>query len=110
MNRIYACPVADVPEGEALRIDTSPVIALFNVGGEFYAINNRCSHGNASMSEGYLEDDATVECPLHAASFCLKTGKRYACPPPIRSPLIQYTLKVVTFSSTYRRRSHERSA
>lgn len=38
MNRIYACPVADVPEGEALRIDTSPVIALFNVGGEFYAI------------------------------------------------------------------------
>ncbi|MDW4772688.1 bifunctional 3-phenylpropionate/cinnamic acid dioxygenase ferredoxin subunit, partial [Escherichia coli] len=25
MNRIYACPVADVPEGEALRIDTSPV-------------------------------------------------------------------------------------
>ena len=62
MNRIYACPVADVPEGEALRIDTSPVIALFNVGGEFYAINDRCSHGNASMSEGYLEDDATVEC------------------------------------------------
>lgn len=58
MNRIYACPVADVPEGEALRIDTSPVIALFNVGGEFYAINDRCSHGNASMSEGYLEDDA----------------------------------------------------
>lgn len=52
MNRIYACPVADVPEGEALRIDTSPVIALFNVGGEFYAINDRCSHGNASMSEG----------------------------------------------------------
>ena len=43
MNRIYACPVADVPEGEALRIDTSPVIALFNVGGEFYAINDRCS-------------------------------------------------------------------
>lgn len=55
MNRIYACPVADVPEGEALRIDTSPVIALFNVGGEFYAINDRCSHGNASMSEGYLK-------------------------------------------------------
>ncbi|BEA04541.1 hypothetical protein VEE15_45240 [Escherichia coli] len=54
MNRIYACPVADVPEGEALRIDTSPVIALFNVGGEFYAINDRCSHGNASMSEGYI--------------------------------------------------------
>ena len=78
MNRIYACPVADVPEGEALCSDRySPVIALklFNVGGEFYAINDRCSHGNASMSEGYLEDDATVEAPnlmLHAASFSPK--------------------------------------
>ena len=50
MNRIYACPVADVPEGEALRIDTSPVIALFNVGGEFYAINDRCSHGKDRKS------------------------------------------------------------
>lgn len=49
MSRVYACPVGDLPEGEALRLDTSPVIALFNVGGEFYAINDRCSHGNASM-------------------------------------------------------------
>ncbi|MBW7441661.1 bifunctional 3-phenylpropionate/cinnamic acid dioxygenase ferredoxin subunit, partial [Escherichia coli] len=46
MNRIYACHGADVTEGESLRIDTSPVIALFNVGGEFYAINDRFSHGN----------------------------------------------------------------
>ncbi len=37
-------------------------------------MNDKCSHGNASMSEGYLEDDGTVECPLHASRFCLKTG------------------------------------
>ena len=80
MSRIYACPVGDLPEGEALRLDTSPVIALFNVGGEFYAINDRCSHGNASMSEGYLEDDATVECPLHSARFCLTTGQALCLP------------------------------
>ncbi|MCZ5895987.1 Rieske 2Fe-2S domain-containing protein, partial [Escherichia coli] len=49
-------------------------LVICKYGGEFYAINDRCSHGNASMSEGYLDDDATVECPLHAASFCLKTG------------------------------------
>ncbi len=58
-----------------LPIDTSPVIALFNVGGEFYAINNRCSHGNAWNQEGYLEDDATVECPLHAAAFLPENGE-----------------------------------
>ena len=80
MNRIKACLVEELPEGEALRINADPVIALFHVGDEFYAMNDRCSHGNASMSEGYLEDDATVECPLHAASFCLKTGKALCLP------------------------------
>jgi 3-phenylpropionate/trans-cinnamate dioxygenase ferredoxin component len=80
MSRVFACSTTELPEGEALRLETSPVIALFHVGGEFYAINDRCSHGNASMSEGYLEDDATVECPLHAASFCLKTGKALCLP------------------------------
>ncbi|WP_411705067.1 3-phenylpropionate/cinnamic acid dioxygenase ferredoxin subunit [Edaphovirga cremea] len=80
MSRIHACLIEALPEGEALRLDTNPVVALFHIGGEFYAINDRCSHGNASMSEGYLEDDATVECPLHAASFCLKTGKALCLP------------------------------
>ena len=92
MSRVFACPVGDLPEGEALRLDTSPVIALFNVGGEFYAINDRCSHGNASMSEGYLEDDGTVECPLHAARFCLKTGRALCLPAtdPLRTfPVVE---------------------
>lgn len=80
MNRIKACLVEELPDGEALRIDASTVIALFHVDGEFYAMNDRCSHGNASMSEGYVEEDATVECPLHAASFCLKTGKALCLP------------------------------
>lgn len=75
MNRIYACFVADVSEGEVFRIDISFVIVLFNVGGEFYVINDRCSYGNALMLEGYLEDDVTVECSLYVVSFCLKTGK-----------------------------------
>ncbi len=52
MNRIFACSTVELPE-EALRTETSPVIALFHIGGAFYAVNDRCSHGNASMSEGY---------------------------------------------------------
>ncbi|EJG2187197.1 3-phenylpropionate/cinnamic acid dioxygenase ferredoxin subunit [Citrobacter freundii] len=92
MSRVFACSATELPEGEALRLDTSPIIALFNVGGEFYAINDRCSHGNASMSEGYLEEDATVECPLHAASFCLKTGKALCL--PATDPLTTYAVYV----------------
>lgn len=92
MSKFRACSVEALPEGEALRLDTVPVIALFNINGEFYAVDDVCTHGNASMSEGYIEDDATVECPLHSASFCLKTGKALCL--PATDPLRTYDVSV----------------
>lgn len=92
MKRIFACLAGALPEGKALRLNTEPVIALFHIDGEYYAINDRCSHGTASMSEGYIDDDATVECPLHAATFCLKTGKALCL--PAMEPLQTYPVTV----------------
>lgn len=80
MEKVHVCSTADLPPGEARRVDTSPAIAVFNLDGEFYALADLCTHGNASMSEGYLEDDCTVECPVHTARFCLKTGKALTQP------------------------------
>jgi 3-phenylpropionate/trans-cinnamate dioxygenase ferredoxin component len=75
MARIFVCQNGALAEGEALKVaGPSIAVAVVNSGGTLYAINDRCSHGNASMSEGYVEDDGTVECPLHSARFCLKTG------------------------------------
>lgn len=75
MGRLFICQDDALSDGQAIKVDApSFAIAVFRVNGELYALNDRCSHGNASMSEGYVEDDATVECPLHAARFCLKTG------------------------------------
>ena len=80
MEKIHVCSTADLPPGEARRVDTSPAVAVFNLDGEFYALADLCTHGNASMAEGYLEDDCTVECPVHTARFCLKTGKALTQP------------------------------
>ncbi|CAK7077048.1 3-phenylpropionate/cinnamic acid dioxygenase ferredoxin subunit [Kerstersia gyiorum] len=93
MPRIAVCPDDALPEGEAVKID-SPVshIAVIRSAGELYAVTDRCSHGNASMSEGYIEDDGTVECPLHAARFCLKTG--VALCQPATEPLNTYPVVV----------------
>ncbi|MFT4021137.1 MAG: bifunctional 3-phenylpropionate/cinnamic acid dioxygenase ferredoxin subunit [Acinetobacter sp.] len=91
MNKIFLCQIDDLNEGEALKVDCHvdgiDAIAVFNFNGEFLAMNDKCSHGNASMSEGYLEDDGTVECPLHASRFCLKTGIPQCVPAtdPIRT-------------------------
>ncbi|MEX3639564.1 3-phenylpropionate/cinnamic acid dioxygenase ferredoxin subunit [Paraburkholderia sp. BR14320] len=75
MAQVFVCSGDALADGEAIKVD-APVeaIAVFKVNGELFALADRCSHGNASMSEGYVEDDGTVECPLHAARFCLKTG------------------------------------
>jgi 3-phenylpropionate/trans-cinnamate dioxygenase ferredoxin component len=74
---IRVCAVADLPTGESARIDGLPgedAIAVFNVDGEFFAIDDTCTHQDASLADGFLEDDCTIECPLHASCFDLRTG------------------------------------
>ena len=81
------CRADAVEEGEALRVEVdgrSP-LAVFNVDGQFFASDDTCSHGDASLSEGYAEN-GQVECPWHSGRFCLKTGAALTFPAvePIR--------------------------
>ncbi|MFI9257664.1 bifunctional 3-phenylpropionate/cinnamic acid dioxygenase ferredoxin subunit [Streptomyces sioyaensis] len=86
---IAVCRIEDLPEGESVRIeidDTTPAIAVFHTEGGFYAVDDTCSHQDASLSEGWVEG-CFVECPLHAALFDLRTGAA-ACLParrPVRT-------------------------
>lgn len=61
-------------------------IAVFRVDGELYALDDHCSHGDASLSEGWIEGNC-VECPLHQARFNLITGEPETGPAvePVRS-------------------------
>lgn len=80
MTKHHVCALADLPSGEAKRIDSEPAVSVFNVDGELFALADLCTHGDASMADGYIEDDCTVECPLHSARFCLRTGKALSQP------------------------------
>ncbi|MDD3800091.1 MAG: bifunctional 3-phenylpropionate/cinnamic acid dioxygenase ferredoxin subunit [Novosphingobium sp.] len=81
MATIKLCKAADVSPGNSLRIEPEnlPPLAVFNVEGEFYVINDTCSHGDASLCDGEIED-GEVECPWHNAKFCIKTGKALTFP------------------------------
>jgi 3-phenylpropionate/trans-cinnamate dioxygenase ferredoxin subunit len=57
-----------------VRLDSAVPIAVFNVAGDFYAVDDTCTHQDASLADGFVEDDCTVECPLHASCFDLRTG------------------------------------
>ena len=67
------------------------VIAVYNVGGTFYATDNECTHGAASLAEGILEDDI-IECTLHFGAFNVKTGE--AVQAPCFTPLRTYKVVV----------------
>ncbi|PRX97001.1 bifunctional 3-phenylpropionate/cinnamic acid dioxygenase ferredoxin subunit [Allonocardiopsis opalescens] len=83
-RRIRVCAVAELPDGEAVRIPreetgTGDAIAVFNDGGEFFALNDTCTHAQGSLAEGWVED-GEVECPVHSGVFCLRTGEALAMP------------------------------
>lgn len=66
-------------------------IALFNYEGEYYALDDMCSHAEASLSEGDVYD-CKVECPLHGAEFNLKTGDAVTL--PATKPVVKYKVNV----------------
>lgn len=69
-----ACPLRDLAPADALRLDTSPPIAVFHTeDGELFALDDTCTHQDASLADGWVED-CEVECPLHASKFNLRTG------------------------------------
>ena len=79
---VALCPAAEVPEGEARRVKVAgrPPLAVFNLDGQFHVIEDTCTHGMASLSEGFVED-GIVECPWHGGAFDIRTGApaRHPC-------------------------------
>jgi len=67
--------IADVAAGCATTVIVGGrEVALFNVDGTFYAIDNRCPHQGGPLAEGFV-DGTVVTCPWHAWSFKLTDGK-----------------------------------
>jgi nitrite reductase (NADH) small subunit len=65
---------AEIPEGTGKTVDLEgKKIALFNVGGNFYAIANECKHRGGPLGEGTL-DGSVVTCPWHGWEYDVATG------------------------------------
>lgn len=81
-------PVAEASEiqpGTARRVYLgTDALAVFNVGGTYYAVSDRCTHGRASLSEGSVDAASCVlECPWHGGRFHLATGAPVNGPPVV---------------------------
>lgn len=67
--------VGDIPPGVGRSFSMGRYeIALFNIDGEFYALENSCPHQGGPIADGWLEGP-TVTCPWHGWCFDVRTGK-----------------------------------
>ena len=85
----------DVPEGEARWFLANRIeVCVANLGnGTFLAVDDVCSHAEASLSEGEVDvDDETIECPRHGSVFDLETGRPRSL--PATAPVNTHPVKV----------------
>ena len=71
---VKVAEVAEVAPGGVKQVTANrKTIALCNVGGQFYALDNECVHRGGPLGEGYL-DGEKLECPWHAWQYDVHTG------------------------------------
>ena len=82
MSTHTVCKSEELPEGERRLVEVEESrSASSTVGGELYAIEDRCSHDDGPLAEGEFDPAAcTVECPRHGSLFDLKSGRPKTLP------------------------------
>lgn len=74
-EQIKVAHTDEIPNGKMFRsVVNNTAILIANIGNEFFAINDMCTHEDASLYKGALKGHC-VECPLHGSHFDFRTGK-----------------------------------
>jgi 3-phenylpropionate/trans-cinnamate dioxygenase ferredoxin subunit len=89
----------DVKRADAIVLNEPAIVelddtnvAVFNVGGAFFAIQDVCTHDGEELTGGPVEGDEII-CPRHGARFCIRTGA--ALSPPAYEPVHCFPVRVV---------------
>ncbi len=90
---LAVCPYDELSAGERIfvEIGDDPIV-IFNVGGDIFAIGDRCTHDDGPLGDGDLEDHV-VTCPRHGAKFDIITGKALTL--PAVEPTIAYPTRII---------------
>ena len=87
---VTVAKVGEVAPGDwrTAMVDDAPIV-VFNLDGEYYAIEDVCTHDGGQLTGGTVEGDEIV-CPRHGARFCIRTGEALSAPayePTARFPV-----------------------
>ena len=89
---VTVAKVGEIPPGgvKVLRIGDQE-IAVFNVAGAYYAMDDICTHDGGPLAEGIIEDHV-IECPRHGARFDIRTGAVLGMPATL--PVTTYAVRI----------------
>ena len=94
MARERLCRVDDIQPGTARRFEVGPHrVALVRIADDFYAVGDRCSHADYSLSDGEVwADEKEIECWKHGSTFSLVTGEPQSLPATRPIPVYPVTV------------------
>jgi 3-phenylpropionate/trans-cinnamate dioxygenase ferredoxin subunit len=79
---VDVCPLDELPPGRMTLVPAGAItVGVYNVDGELYAIEDRCSHDDGPLAEGDWDpEEGVVVCPRHGSKFDLRTGRPLTLP------------------------------
>jgi 3-phenylpropionate/trans-cinnamate dioxygenase ferredoxin subunit len=90
---VRVAPATEIMPGDYASAEVGDAfVVVYNIGGEFFAIDDVCTHDGGGLAGGAIEDHQVI-CPRHGARFCLRTGR--ALTPPAYEPVRSYATRVV---------------
>lgn len=90
---VTVAQTGDLKSGEMMYVEVGEdPVCLINLDGDYFALNDICTHQEASLSDGEITGEE-VECPLHGGAFEIRTGAPAAF--PVVTPVETYRVRVV---------------
>jgi nitrite reductase/ring-hydroxylating ferredoxin subunit len=89
--QLFLAEELEVNEIRQVELDGREPIAIYNLDGEYFATDDTCTHGAASMAEGDI-DGSEVYCPFHMGAFDIRTGEATVAPCSV--PLKTYAVVI----------------
>ena len=82
MPYLDVCPVEELPPGSVKIVYAgSLAVGVYNLGGEYYALEDRCSHDDGPLCEGDFDvEEGIAICPRHGANIDIRTGRALTLP------------------------------
>ena len=94
MAEIDVCPLDELPPGSVKIVHAGEIsLGVYNLAGELYALEDRCSHDDGPLCEGDWDPETGVAvCPRHGANFDIRTGRALTL--PAYEPVATYPVRV----------------